>query len=160
MQLTSESIDPYMADVTPLPRSVTPAYTTNGKFMTSMEEKHEFEDQCVIFESAYAWIPSVIQISPKGNHAVIDSYINGLGTREQFPILFRLIEQVFELALPLLEKTISFDVLRGIENSACKSIRSSHRRKSLTIPQMNDGIEDEASSNQLAIPSIMRRGTA
>jgi hypothetical protein len=121
VQLTSESIDPYMADVTPLPESVTPAYTTNGKFMTSMEEKRDSDDQCVIFESDYAWIPSVIQISPEGNHAVIDSYINGLGTREQFPTLFRLIEQVFELAIPLLEKTISSDMPHRIENSSCKS---------------------------------------
>jgi hypothetical protein len=133
MQLTSESIDPYMADVTPLPDSVTPPPTTKGKFVTSMEEKHEYEDESVDFESAYAWIPSVIQVSSQGNHAVIDSYINGLGTREQFPTLFRLIEQVFELALPLLEKTISFDMLHGSETSGCKSTSSARNRRRLIL---------------------------
>ncbi|KAE9398878.1 hypothetical protein BT96DRAFT_939813 [Gymnopus androsaceus JB14] len=56
--------------------------------------------------SSFAWIPSVFKFSPNGTDVHIDSYINGLGLREEYPDLFRVIEKMFLLALPHFEKTI------------------------------------------------------
>ncbi|KAJ3710148.1 hypothetical protein C8R42DRAFT_691526 [Lentinula raphanica] len=56
--------------------------------------------------SAFAWIPSIFKVSPDGTDVQIQSYINGLGTREQYPSLFRVIEKMFLLSLPHFEKTM------------------------------------------------------
>lgn len=39
----------------------------------------------------------------------IQSYINGLGTREEYPDLYRVIEKVFLLVLPHFERTLVFE---------------------------------------------------
>ncbi|KAJ7284557.1 hypothetical protein C8J57DRAFT_1708995 [Mycena rebaudengoi] len=59
-------------------------------------------------KSRYAWIPSVFEVSEDGKDAHIQSYINGLGPREHFPRLYRLIEKIFVLALPHFERTMNF----------------------------------------------------
>ncbi|KAJ7510454.1 hypothetical protein B0H11DRAFT_1959149 [Mycena galericulata] len=59
--------------------------------------------------SRYSWIPSVFEVSEDGKDVRIQSYINGLGPREHFPRLYRLIEKVFLLALPHLEQTLGFE---------------------------------------------------
>ncbi|KAJ7284568.1 hypothetical protein C8J57DRAFT_1497468 [Mycena rebaudengoi] len=59
--------------------------------------------------SRYAWIPSVFEVSEDGKDAHIQSYINGLGPREHFPRLYRLIEKIFVLALPHFERTMNFE---------------------------------------------------
>jgi ssDNA-specific exonuclease RecJ len=61
------------------------------------------------FESKYSWIPSIFQVSPDGTDVRIESYINGMGPRDRFPVLYRLIEKVFLLALPHFERTLDFD---------------------------------------------------
>ncbi|KAJ7284565.1 hypothetical protein C8J57DRAFT_1216984 [Mycena rebaudengoi] len=61
-----------------------------------------------MFSSRYSWIPSVFEVSEDGTNAHIQSYINGLGSREHFPRLYRIIEKVFVLALPHLERTMNF----------------------------------------------------
>lgn len=60
------------------------------------------------FESRYAWVPSVFHISEDGLDVSIKSYINGLGPRERHPDLYRLIEKVFLIVLPQLERTIEW----------------------------------------------------
>lgn len=47
----------------------------------------------------------MFNISPDGTDVHIDSYINGLGHREEFPGLFRVLEKMFLLSLPYFEKT-------------------------------------------------------
>lgn len=64
------------------------------------------------FESKYAWIPSNFRISDDGTDVRIQSYINGLGPRDRFPTLYRLIEKVFLVVLPHLEKTLQFRFVR------------------------------------------------
>jgi hypothetical protein len=59
------------------------------------------------FNSPYSWIPSVFRVSDDGMDVHIESYINGLGPRDDFPVLYRLIEKLFLFALPHLERTIN-----------------------------------------------------
>ncbi|KAF9496453.1 hypothetical protein BDN71DRAFT_1446160 [Pleurotus eryngii] len=62
-------------------------------------------DGRVDHSSAYAWIPSIFTVSDDGKAVQIDSYINGLGPREQYPTLYTLIENVFLCMLPHFERT-------------------------------------------------------
>jgi hypothetical protein len=57
----------------------------------------------------HAMLPSIFRVSEYGKDVRIESYINGLGPRESFPVLYRLIEQVFLLALPHFERTLGFE---------------------------------------------------
>ncbi|KAL0960958.1 hypothetical protein HGRIS_005958 [Hohenbuehelia grisea] len=61
------------------------------------------------FESRYGWLPSVFRMSDDGQDVQIQSYINGLGSRERFPDLYRVIEKLFLVALPHFERTLSFE---------------------------------------------------
>jgi hypothetical protein len=99
--------DPYMADVTPLNDGAVPPRTYDGKFVTTMKPEHLYNDEETTMESAFAWIPTVFKISEDGQRVEIQDYINGLGPREHFPVLYRLIEQVFRIAIPMLEKTLA-----------------------------------------------------
>jgi hypothetical protein len=102
------SSDPYMADVTPIPPSVTPPPTVNGRFITQMREKHESESE-VDMESVYAWVPAVFSVSEDGSDVSLEGYINGLGTRQQYPVMYKLVETVFKVVMPILERTVCFD---------------------------------------------------
>ncbi|KAJ7835971.1 hypothetical protein B0H13DRAFT_2288278 [Mycena leptocephala] len=59
--------------------------------------------------SRYAWIPSIFNVSEDGMDVHIESDINGLGPREHFPRLYRLIEKVFLLTLPHFQQTLEFE---------------------------------------------------
>ncbi|KAJ7454732.1 hypothetical protein FB451DRAFT_1373392 [Mycena latifolia] len=59
--------------------------------------------------SQYAWIPTLFNVSDDGKDVHIQSYINGLGPREHFPRLYRIVEKVFLLALPHFESTLGFE---------------------------------------------------
>ncbi|KAJ6577438.1 hypothetical protein B0H19DRAFT_1119924 [Mycena capillaripes] len=59
--------------------------------------------------SRYAWIPSVFNVSEDEMNVHIDSYVNGLGPREHFPRLYRLIEKLFLFALPHFRATLDFE---------------------------------------------------
>ncbi|KAF9066715.1 hypothetical protein BDP27DRAFT_1423619 [Rhodocollybia butyracea] len=82
-----------------------PPVGTNNQFDTWLYAHYEstYPQNMV---SSYAWIPSVFSMSPDGKDAHIDSYINGLGTRKQYPGLFRVIEKLFLLSLAHFEKTL------------------------------------------------------
>jgi hypothetical protein len=110
-----------MADVTPLNDGAVPPRTHDGKFVTTMNQKHPYNDEEATLKSAFAWIPTVFQISKDGQHAEIQGYINGLGPRERFPVLYRLIEQTFRIAMPMLEKTVGHTFERVVANGSCKS---------------------------------------
>ncbi|KAJ6594273.1 hypothetical protein B0H19DRAFT_1246959 [Mycena capillaripes] len=60
--------------------------------------------------SRYAWLPTVFNVSDDGKDVRIqsESYISGLGPREHFPRLYRLIEKIFLLALPHFKRTLDF----------------------------------------------------
>ncbi|THV00184.1 hypothetical protein K435DRAFT_776725 [Dendrothele bispora CBS 962.96] len=59
-----------------------------------------------VFRSRYSWIPTVFSVNPEGTDVHIQSYINGLGSREDHPDFYRLLEKVFLLVLPQLQKTV------------------------------------------------------
>ncbi|KAH7869156.1 uncharacterized protein C8R40DRAFT_1131513 [Lentinula edodes] len=100
--LIHPSLYPYIPGVTPLSSpSIKLPPTVEGKFYTKLSSLSDTE-----MISTYAWIPSVFKVSPDGTDVHIDGYINGLGTREEHPGLFRVIEKMFLLALPHFEKTV------------------------------------------------------
>ncbi|KAF9066689.1 hypothetical protein BDP27DRAFT_992234 [Rhodocollybia butyracea] len=87
--------------------------------------------------SKYAWIPSVFRISPDGTDALIDSYnsyINGLGTREQYPGLFRVIEKIFLVALPHFERTLEESDRYASVNSASEQRWMERRQFAMCSP--------------------------
>ncbi|KAJ4464528.1 hypothetical protein C8J55DRAFT_529967 [Lentinula edodes] len=100
--LIHPSLYPYIPGVTPVSSpSIKLPPTVDGKFYTKLSNL--FVEEMI---SSYAWIPSVFKVSPDGTDVHIDGYINGLGTREEHPGLFRVIEKMFLLALPHFEKTV------------------------------------------------------
>jgi hypothetical protein len=108
--------DPYMADVTPLNDGAVPPRTHDSKFVTLMNQQHSNNNVEANLESAFAWIPTVFKISEDGQRVEMQDYINGLGPREHFPVLYQLIEQVFRIAIPLLKKTLAHTFQRVEEN--------------------------------------------
>jgi hypothetical protein len=98
-----------VANETPLPPSVTAPRTHDGKFETSLYDTHPYGINPHELSSAFAWIPAVFNVSDDGRSVKIDGYINGLGSREQCPVLYELLEQVFLVVLPLLEKTTTHE---------------------------------------------------
>jgi hypothetical protein len=99
-----------MAGVTPLPSTVEPPPTTeDGKFTTCVMQKHAWRDEEVVVASPFTWIPTLFTVSDDGKDVSIEGYINGLGSREQYPILFGLLEQLFKVVMPMLERTAEFD---------------------------------------------------
>lgn len=106
-------LDPYIAGTTSTssPDITLPPLNTAGKFQTELYEISGSDLDCISMTSSYAWIPSLFKISPDGTDVRIDSYINGLGNREEYPRLFRVIEKIFLLALPHFEKTMKQSVV-------------------------------------------------
>ncbi|KAF5392719.1 hypothetical protein D9757_000817 [Collybiopsis confluens] len=99
--LIHPSLYPYVAGVTPtISEDVRPPPTSDGKFHTGINNRFTHK-----LSSRFAWIPSVFKMSPDGTDVRINSYINGLGTREEFPSLFRVLEKMFLLSLPHFERT-------------------------------------------------------
>ena len=96
--------DPYVADVTLVEDPSRKPALRNGKFTTMMVN----DSSSTTFESKYAWMPSVFCVSDDGKDVHISSYINGLGPRDRFPVLYRLIEKVFLVVLPHLEHSVEF----------------------------------------------------
>ncbi|KAJ4468827.1 hypothetical protein J3R30DRAFT_3739498 [Lentinula aciculospora] len=102
--LIHPSLYPYIAGTTHVyPDVKLPPIEDDSFFCTDISNNLDIEDMV----SSFAWIPSVFAVSLDGTDVHIDSYINGLGTREEYPSLFRVIEKMFLLALPHFEKTIN-----------------------------------------------------
>lgn len=74
-------------------------------FYTEMASNAEnpVEDE---FHSKQSWIPSIFTVNEDATDAHIEGYINGIGHREFFPDLYRLVEKVFVLCLPHFGKTL------------------------------------------------------
>lgn len=100
-------LDPYVPGATELRAGVEDTSSHDGQFASAMTIEAD-DGESIEFISKYAWIPSTFRVSDDGKDARIESYINGLGSRENFPLLYRLIELVFVLALPHLEKTLAY----------------------------------------------------
>jgi hypothetical protein len=62
----------------------------------------------------------VFRVFEDGHQVEIRDYLNGLGPRERSPVLYRLIEQVFRFAMPMLEKTVEHDFEKTSENATCE----------------------------------------
>jgi hypothetical protein len=92
-----------MVNVTPLPKGVDTPETIEGRIKTMMA----LGEGAINLFSNFGWIPTVFQASKDGQQFEIQDYINGLGPREHFPVLFKLIEQAFRIAMPMLEKAVS-----------------------------------------------------
>ncbi|KAJ3710145.1 hypothetical protein C8R42DRAFT_381127 [Lentinula raphanica] len=101
--LIHPSLYPYFAGITFVPPEVKlPALgDVDGQFLTKISNLRDQE-----MSSAFAWIPSIFKVSPDGTDVEIQSYISGIGTRDQYPSLFRVLEKMFLLALPHFEKTV------------------------------------------------------
>ena len=97
--------DPYIAGVTESRRPS--PIIVNGRFSSEKREEIGYHSENQIFESEYSWIPTTFQVSDDGMDIHIQDYINGLGPRNDFPTLYRLIEKLFLLALPHFEKTLA-----------------------------------------------------
>jgi hypothetical protein len=108
-----------MIGVTPLRDGVDLPPNEDGKFITKMDLSN---DDSLTLSSAFAWIPTAFQISEDGQQVDIQDYINGLGPRDRFPVLYSLIEQVFRVVMPMLEKTASHE-LQLVLNESCESQR-------------------------------------
>ncbi|KAG9221185.1 hypothetical protein CCMSSC00406_0007359 [Pleurotus cornucopiae] len=102
--LIHPSLYPYMGGISPVNPGVTLPRLEQGEFRTAQFTAYDFE-----FASRYAWIPSVFHVSDDGQDVHIESYINALGPRERHPDLYRLIEKVFLVVLPQLERTREWD---------------------------------------------------
>ncbi|KAF9064498.1 hypothetical protein BDP27DRAFT_1333464 [Rhodocollybia butyracea] len=103
--LIHPSLYPYISGITGTSSDdvKSPPTETDGKFYTSINTQLTEHGM----GSLFVWIPSIFKVSPDGTNVLIDSYINGLGTREEHPGLFRVIERMFLLALPHFEKTMN-----------------------------------------------------
>ncbi|KAF9066716.1 hypothetical protein BDP27DRAFT_1423620 [Rhodocollybia butyracea] len=106
--LIHPSLFPYIAGTTPVSSLDVklPPVESDNKFETYLYYTNFHSSYPENMISSYAWIPSVFSILPDGKDAHLDSYINGLGTREQYPGLFRVIEKMFLLSLPHFERTL------------------------------------------------------
>ncbi|KIM87750.1 hypothetical protein PILCRDRAFT_260026 [Piloderma croceum F 1598] len=102
--LIHPSLYPYVAGVTPLEDPSRMPTLRDGKFSTTM---HSYRNTHTL-ESKYSWMPSIFRVSDDGKDVHISSYINGLGPRDRFPVLYRLIEKAFLVVLPHLERSLDF----------------------------------------------------
>jgi hypothetical protein len=64
--------------------------------------------------------PSVFRVFEDGHQVEIRDYLNGLGPRERSLVLYRMIEQVFWFAMPMLEKTVKQYFNKTSENATCE----------------------------------------
>jgi hypothetical protein len=81
--------------------------TEDGKFKTTLRGTHPSHDDSYNLVSSFAWIPTVFAVSEDGQSVSIDGYINGLGSRTQYPLVYKLLEQTFSVVMPLLERTVA-----------------------------------------------------
>jgi hypothetical protein len=95
-----------MANKTPVKPGVTIPPTEDGVFITEMHDKRVWDTESRTLRSSFSWIPTIFAVSPNGSDVSIQGYINGLGTRKQYPTLYLLLEQTFKIVLPLLERTV------------------------------------------------------
>ncbi|KAF4566608.1 hypothetical protein EYR36_012039 [Pleurotus pulmonarius] len=89
--LIHPSLYPYKGAISQVHPGVTLPRLDDGVFRTKQSTLTDYT-----FESRYAWIPSIFHISEDGLDVSIKSYINGLGPRERYPDLYRLIEKLEE----------------------------------------------------------------
>ncbi|KAF7430750.1 hypothetical protein PC9H_006461 [Pleurotus ostreatus] len=101
--LIHPSLYPYVGDISPVNPGVPLPPLKDGHFVTQQSALYNFT-----FSSRFSWIPSIFRISDDGTDVRIESYINGLGPRERYPHLYRVIEKVFLAVLPQLERTIEW----------------------------------------------------
>ncbi|KAF4598316.1 hypothetical protein EYR38_006713 [Pleurotus pulmonarius] len=102
--LIHPSLYPYVAGVTPVSPGVSLPPLHDGKFKTTQISQYSTD-----LLSRFAWIPSIFHISPDGLDVHIEGYINGLGPRERYPRLYRLLEKVFLVVFAQLERTIGWE---------------------------------------------------
>ncbi|KAK7693628.1 hypothetical protein QCA50_003197 [Cerrena zonata] len=104
--LIHPSLYPYTVGITEiLPGVEPPRLNDKGKFHITMTTNAEWY-KSETFESTQSWIPSIFAVNEDATEARIEGYINGLGQREHFPDLYRLVEKVFVLCLPHFGKTL------------------------------------------------------
>ncbi|KAK7678017.1 hypothetical protein QCA50_018957 [Cerrena zonata] len=105
--LIHPSLYPYTIGTTKLAPGVEPPSLVDGAegFYSEMSTHADSPTEDV-FQSSQSWIPSVFTVNEDATDARIESYINGLGRREYFPDIYRLVEKVFVLCLPHFKKTL------------------------------------------------------
>jgi hypothetical protein len=118
--------------MTPLLDDVKLPPAEDGVFATRMKDT-AWMDNDISLTSAYAWIPTVFAVSADGTDVAIKGYINGLGSRKEFPSLYALIEQTFLVAMPMLERTTQFKRLSRYGSSSCEhGLSGAYRNLTLT----------------------------
>jgi hypothetical protein len=90
--------------------------------------------------SRFAWLPSVFHISETGRASIV-GYVNGLGVRSDHPALYAALENVFTLALPLIEQSLNAPFERVFTESYQ---RWQERRAFLNQPERYDGMKPQA----------------
>ncbi|KAK7453451.1 hypothetical protein VKT23_011723 [Stygiomarasmius scandens] len=135
--LIHPSLYPYIAgysDVLPNASTPMPSLTSAESFSDKDLNPQAFEsemtvnDQDIVFQSRYAWIPTVFSVNKEGTDVHLQSYINGIGPREEHPDLYRLLEK--------LEKTLQISA----DYEGYRDANSSQRKEldGATEQQWND----------------------
>ncbi|KAF4583610.1 hypothetical protein EYR38_002365 [Pleurotus pulmonarius] len=135
--LIHPSLCPYIVDFSPVIPGVTPHIETYSTMICT-------EDISITHESIYAWIPSIFTVSEGGNDVSIDSYINGLGPRDQFPTLYRLLEKVFLFVLPHFERTLEVELDSLKTNSVERWEQRTSKRAGTTLDDWKLLLEHQA----------------
>ncbi|KAL4254205.1 DUF4246 domain-containing protein [Pleurotus pulmonarius] len=135
--LIHPSLCPYIVDSSPVAPGVTPH---SGAYSTMIST----EDILVTHESIYAWIPSLFTVSEDGKNVSIDSYINGLGPRDRFPTLYRLLEKIFLFVLPHFEKTLKAKLKSSNSSSVQRWEQRASKRAGTSLEDWNLLLEQQA----------------
>ncbi|KAF9060538.1 hypothetical protein BDP27DRAFT_1370453 [Rhodocollybia butyracea] len=158
--LIHPSLFPYIAGTTPVSSSDVklPSVGTDNKFDTWLYA-HISSTYPENMVSSYAWIPSIFSISPDRKYCHNDSYINGLGTREQYPGLFTVIEKLFLLALPHFERTLKESNTYWPEDSPSGLSSDGARVENLLGENQQDknGIQRETSGSKVQLEQDIRQ---
>jgi hypothetical protein len=115
--IVRDIVDPafhaYVKGVSPLvdsPDTVPPA-----RFMNSATDKDPPVLQTIDFwgrkyeaSCQYQWLPTYFDVGPDGTSCTICDYINNLVPRSQYNDLYQSLQELFSLALPLLESVYSY----------------------------------------------------
>ncbi|KAG5220756.1 4-coumarate CoA ligase [Salix suchowensis] len=99
--LSRRDTDPYVGDISHVNPGV---LLPEGRAICDMPER----PLRLPFSSRFPWIPSVFRITDDGTDVRIESYINGLASRERYPHLYWVVEKVFLALLPQLERAIEW----------------------------------------------------
>ncbi|KAL7411595.1 hypothetical protein BDY24DRAFT_395433 [Mrakia frigida] len=107
LDIIHPSLYPYVHGSTPLSEEQAPKGEGFDTTVT-LQHSHPYGDEPepVEHSSKFAWLPSIFRVSPSGDSTRIISYINNLGPRSSHPSLYKAIEHLFTIALPMIQQSL------------------------------------------------------